>query len=95
MFSLPSLDSSISHTRDTSDKRQLPYTFARFFFCYLVDCPVFFFFRICENELSWCFAHCSISQFVTERLCVFTQFSHVSRILTYIFFIKMFFFRAS
>ena len=30
MFSLPSLDSSITHTRGTSDKRQLTYTFARF-----------------------------------------------------------------
>ena len=58
MFSLPSLDSSITHTRDTSGKRRITYTkyFAGFFF-YLVDCPVFFFF-FCENELFRCFALC-------------------------------------
>ena len=68
MFSLPSLDSSIKHTRGTNDKRQLTYTFARIFF-YLVDCPVMFF-QTCENELFWRFALCEISQFVTERLRV-------------------------
>ena len=31
MFSLPSLDSSITDTRDTSDKRQLTHNFARIF----------------------------------------------------------------
>ena len=53
MSSLSRLDSS-THTRDTSDKRQLTYTLARILFN-ILDCPVLFP-QICENELSWCFA---------------------------------------
>ena len=56
MSSLPSLDSTTTRTRDTSDKHQLTNNFARIFL-YLADCPVLFF-KICEDELSWCFALC-------------------------------------
>ena len=82
--SLPTLD---THTRHERQATANIYVCARFvLYCRLLC----LFFQICENELSWCFALCPISQFVTEQLRVLHNF-HKFHESYFFFFMQKFF----
>ena len=92
MSSLPSLDSTITHTCDTSDKHQLTLLLRSFF--YILQIVLFFFSKFVKMNFPGVLPPVKKSQFVTRDrtpTCLHTILANLMN-PEIIFFIKMFFF---